>query len=302
MNLFIMKTNNLTKQHNGNSKLYFKFEFFCKTFYFYFFLRQTFQNISIKFKLFDRQDSTKIGIKENMPTYKNNKQLENYGAVECSKSANGRRNSHLVQKSVSLTDKRNCPEFIEFQNFMKHFNEDNMNDFSSSNENEQKSLSFCQKNKKSSVCSNSCYCENWFKGVIEPMCPKCSKTSTNSIRFSKKVPQHDDKHGLISNATNNNITSNSNNTRRHSQFNRFIPNVYVYENYNEEAEVAKGGDLFVKSMVLVNNTAGQYSSRKRSMIEYSFSNLILDKEKRLTNKENTKLHKIYHKDDNLNFL
>ena len=87
------------------------------------------------------------------------------------------------------------------------------------------------------------------------------------------------------------------NSRRSSQFNNFIPNVLAYEKH-QDFDIEKSD--FSKSIVIVNKRSGMYS-RKRSLFENTFSNLILENDIKLMDKDK-KSHKIYYKDDALNFL
>ena len=133
------------------------------------FQRQTFMNISIKFKIFERKDSTKIGI-----AYRQNKDPEAYG------HSKSKKNSKLnVEKKKLDCDQQNLLDSNELQNFLFNFRDEISNDKQTSND--MKSLSFSNKHKNTSASPVS----NNFIKVKEPICPDNSKVSNTSLYLNK---------------------------------------------------------------------------------------------------------------------
>jgi hypothetical protein len=230
-------------------------------------LRQTFKNLSIQFKLFERQDSTKIGV-HKIPTYRNHKQIENVNVVDYSKT----RKSSKVYADMKFFTKT----MGDKQNFIFKYNEENSGDKNLSST-DPKSLSYSNKNQKisASITPNSENSNNFLKIAETPLCPDSSRVS--------------------------NYTSSEMNKKNFKKFSHEISPKKLNLKFIANDSFRKDFKNFQDSnanLFLVYKKRPNYLVNKRN-----FNNAQLaDKERQLVVTTQNNAHRIYYKDENLNFL
>ena len=230
-------------------------------------LRQTFKNLSIQFKLFERQDSTKIGVHKN-PIYRNHKQVENVNVVDYNKT---RKNSKVYADMKFFTK-----TLGEKQNFIFKCNDENPGDKNLSSS-DPKSLSYSNKNQKMSASTtpNSEISNNFLKIAEPPLCPESSRISNyasseiNKKNFSKFAHEKSPRKLNM----------------------KFIAKGSFPRDFKNLQD--SNADLF-----LIYKKRPNFLVNKRS-----FNNAHLaDNERQLVVTSQNNAHRIYYKDENLNFL
>jgi hypothetical protein len=231
--------------------------------------------------LLDRKDSAKIGVQKT-PPHRFNKNIENINVGDCSKA---RRNSKVYADmnffSKNAAEKQNLLlDSSELHNFLFNFREGTFKDKKLSIS-EPKSLSYSNKhqNKMSASTSQNSENSNNLLKIPDPLCPESSRISNcASSGFDKK-----NKDKCVRKHEKSQIQIQSNRKfLQKSSTNDELKNVKKYKDSN--------ADLFL------------VFKKKQNYLRHNRSFNKTDKGQQLvvTNQKNA--HRIYYKDENLNFL
>ena len=229
--------------------------------------------------MLDRKDSAKIGVQKTPPR-RFNKNIENINVGDCSKA---RRNSK-VYADINFFSK-NAPEkqnllldSSELQNFLFNFKEGTFKDKKLSIS-EPKSLSYSNKhqNKMSASTSHNSENSNNLLKIPDPLCPESSRISNYaSLGIDKK--------------------NNEKCVRKHEK-SQIQPNRKFLQrsSTNDELKNVKKNKDSNADVFLVFKKNQNYFRHNRSFNKTDKGQQLV-----VTNQKNA--HRIYFKDENLNFL